>query len=140
MTHWLLRWLAAATPGPGPQIVRPRPQHVVAAPPRFAWDEKRWQHHREGESEIVSGKYRVFDRRSRVWRAFDGRVEQRGSRISAYIADPPVEIRRHRHGACLQLVQAPWFHLHWNRQPKNIDDALLYMERILDESFNAQSM
>ena len=60
-----------------------------------------------------------------------------GPPLSVPIADPPAEVKKHRHGACLQLVEAPWFLLHWNRPPHTLDDGLLYMERMLDESLNA---
>jgi hypothetical protein len=56
--------------------------------------------------------------------------------VTAYIADPPPEIRRHPHGACFQLYRDPWFQLHWSRPARNPDDAILYMERVLDESIN----
>jgi hypothetical protein len=122
--------------GPGPQVIGPKPGAIVAAPPRFAWDEKRWRRiDGAGQTELV-GRYRVLDRQRRRWHEFDGRLIERDRDIAAYIADPPIEMKHHRHGACLQLVQAPWFRLHWSSRPKNLDDALLYMERMIEESFN----
>jgi hypothetical protein len=122
--------------GPRPQVIGPKPGTVVAAPPRFAWDEKRWRRvDANGQTEVV-GRFRVHDRRRNRWHEFDGRLVQTNREVAAYIADPPVEMKHHRHGACLQLVKAPWFRLHWGTQPKTLDDALIYMERMLDESFN----
>ncbi len=118
------------------RVIGPSPDLVIAAPARFAWDEKRWQHKRAGDRQEFTGQYRVFDRQGRTWREFHGYISHHGTEIAAYIADPPLEMRRHPHGACLQLTNAPWFRLHWNRHPSTVDDALIYMERMLDESFN----
>ena len=62
---------------------------------------------------------------------------KRNGQISAYIHNPPREIKRHPHHACFQQVGigTGWFHLHWRRAPKDVDGAILYMERILNESF-----
>jgi len=120
-----------------PIVIGPTPDIVVEAPPRQAWDEKRWEVERRQGHRVLSGSYRVRDRRTGTWREFPGQlVEYPGHEIATYIADPPPEVRLHPHGACLQLIQAPWFRLHWNRAPRTLDDALLYMERLLDEALN----
>jgi hypothetical protein len=124
--------------GPRPHVIGPTPSTTVAPPARLAWDEKRWEQRGSGDRLELVGQYRVFDRRRQAWRAFHGRLFQQGRTIATYIADPPAEVKQHRHGACLQLVEAPWFLLHWNRPPHTLDDGLLYMERMLDESINAK--
>lgn len=141
MNRWLAQLLRAdADPkiviGPRPQVIGPKPSTTVQAPARFAWDEKQWRQSTSGDAIELIGRYRVFDESRKRWREFDGRLVQHGTDIAAYVADPPQEIRRHRHGACLQLVNPPWFRLHWQRSPKNLDQALLYLERMLDESLN----
>lgn len=122
---------------PAPQVIEPRPSLLVEAPARFAWDEKRWAKSTSADGAIeIRGMYHVYDRHRRQWREFEGFLYQRGDQIAAYIADPPQEIKAHRHGPCLQLVQSPWFRLHWRRQPNSLDEALIYMERMLNESLN----
>jgi len=121
---------------PTRRVIGPSPDLVVAAPARFAWDEKRWQHKQVGDRVEFTGRYRVFDQQTRTWREFQGYISHLGRDIATYIADPPVEMKQHPHGACLQLTTAPWFRLHWNRHPATVDDALIYMERMLDESLN----
>lgn len=123
---------------PRPQVIGPAPSTRVVAPARFAWDERRWIIHRRANCIEYRGKYRVYHICARVWREFDGAVIHQGQIISAYIANPPVEMRRHRHGICLQLTTNPWFRIHWARPPKSVDDALLFMERMLHESFNGE--
>jgi hypothetical protein len=116
-------------------VIGPSPD--VEAPPRSVWDEKRWDSQTREGRRILSGSYRVRDQHRGRWREFLGQVvEHEGQGIAAYIADPPPEIRQHPHGACFQLIQPPWFRLHWNRAPRSVDDALLYMERMLDEAVN----
>jgi hypothetical protein len=124
--------------GPRPQVIGPKPSLTVEAPPRFAWDEKRWRKRTSGHDVELVGQYRVFDQRRGRWREFRGRVVQQGGDIGAYINDPPTEMRQHRHGACLQLVEGRWFRLHFQRAPKNLDDAVLYLERMLSESLNGR--
>jgi hypothetical protein len=141
VTRWFERLVSSiAGPdhvvGPAVPVIGPRPAQTVAPPPRFAWDEKRWRHKETGGRTEVSGPYRVFDRRQRAWREFAGHLISESGRVSAYIADPPAEMKGHRHGPCLQFVQHPWFRLHWSTEPRSLDDALLYMERMLDESIN----
>ena len=122
--------------GPQSQIIGPEPSVVIEAPPRFAWDEKKWDWQEINGRRQLVGQYRALHRRSGQWREFDGRLDQTRRQIATYIADPPPEVRDHPHGRCLQLVEPGWFRLHWERNPNTFDDALLYMERLLDEAIN----
>jgi len=122
--------------GPKPVMIGPTAPATIAPPARQVWDEKRWTRRDEPGREIYTGEYTVFDRQRRAWRRFNGRVIHDNRRIATYIEDPPAEVRHHPHGACLQLVEGRWFYLHWSQAPKNVDDAVLYMERMLDESFS----
>lgn len=106
---------------------------TVAPPRRGAWDERGWTRREESRTQIYEGFYQVGDRQ------FRGRIETTngGRNITAFICDPPPEIRRHAHGACFQLIENDWFLLHWARPARNVDDAILYMEKVLDESLNS---
>lgn len=113
--------------------IQPSRTVTVEPPERGAWDERGWTHSVNGNRETYEGYYTVGARR------FQGRIEVRGRRgqnIAAYIHNPPPEIKRHRHSACFQLARNDWFYLHWARPARNVDDAILYMERVLDESIN----
>lgn len=118
-------------------IIRPALPAISVEPARRgAWDERGWRRRRENGHEVYEGTYQVVKRRSGDQREFQGRVTVNGRHVTAYIADPPAEIKLHPHGACFQLYRAPWFQLHWSRPAGNPDDAILYMERVLDESIN----
>ncbi|MGI8640422.1 MAG: hypothetical protein ACR2MG_10825 [Pyrinomonadaceae bacterium] len=110
--------------------VQPLRAVTVTPPERGAWDERGWTRTLRGGRETYEGYYVVGMRR------FRGRIEasNRGRGVMAYIYNPPREIKHHPHGACFQLVSDNWFHLHWSRPARNVDDAILYMERVLDES------
>lgn len=112
--------------------IRPSQAVSVTPPERGAWDERGWTRSISGRNEIYEGYFVVGARRCR------GRIEarNRGRDIRAYIHNPPPEIKRHRHSACFQLTRNDWFYLHWARPARNVDDAILYMERVLDESIN----
>ena len=113
--------------------IMPIRAETIRPPERGAWDERGWTRRRDGNNEVYEGQYQVGDRR------FRGRIEVgRRNRIQAYIHEPPREIRRHRHHACFQQhgMGTGWYILHWQRSPRNVDEALLYFEQILDESIN----
>jgi hypothetical protein len=115
-------------------VVSPARSSTVTPPLRGAWDERGWTKRGTGRHEIYEGHYLVGTRKYR------GRIEVRNGHrdISPFIYDPPLEIKKHPHGSCFQLVSDDWFHLHWSRPARNVDDAILYMERILDESINSR--
>lgn len=122
--------------GPRRQVIGPQPELTVAPPPRFAWDEKGWTRVLEGQNWRYSGHYRVYDFRRRQWRTFQACIVAGGGAITAFCADPPVEIRSHPKGPCFMLAKSPWFRIHWLRQPKSIDEVIIYVERLLDECIN----
>ena len=109
---------------------------AIEPPQRGAWDERGWTRRTERGQEIYEGMYTTIERRTGQQRSFGGRLVVRGTQVTAYIADPPIEIKKHPHGPCFQLHRAPWFQLHWRRPARNPDDALLYVERVLNESIN----
>src|SRR5258708_5646952 len=115
-----------------PAVIKPIPMVRVEPPNRGAWAERGWTSRIDGHSQVYEGDYQVGH-----W-SFRGRmqVDGRGGKITAYIHNPPPEIKRHRHGTCFQQcgIGSGWFILHWRRPARNVDDAILYMERVLDES------
>lgn len=124
--------------GPRPTVIGPAPPITVAPSPRFAWDEKHWRRIQDGQATHYVGQYRV-GQPAGGWREFGGRLVEGPSGIKAYVADPPPEIRSHPKGPCFQLVRAPWFQVHWRRTPATVDEALLYVERLLTECLNGRS-
>lgn len=114
--------------------ITPQETETVRPPDRVVWDERGWSRRFRNGTETYEGFYQVGPRR------FAGRLEaeRRGRQITAFIHDPPPEIRRHRHGPCFQQVGVGtgWFHLHWRRSPRTVDQTILYVEQILDEALN----
>jgi hypothetical protein len=115
--------------------VHPSQAERIQPPPRGAWDERGWTSRTSDGHSVYEGNFQVFERRSGRERVFSGRIVANG-RVTAYILNPPPEIKQHRHGPCFQLTNNGWFKLHWRRPAQNPDEAILYMERILDESLN----
>ncbi len=125
-----------ASAGPRPQVIGPQPQVTVAPPPRFAWDQKGWSRALDGDTWRYQGTYRVYDFRRREWRTFNGCLLEGRGVITAFCADPPTEIKSHPKGPCFMLAKAPWFRVNWHRAPTSVDEALIYVERLLDECLN----
>jgi hypothetical protein len=117
-------------------IVRPSIPVLIQPPPRGAWQEKGWIMEHHAGSETYRGQYVTIDRALRQHQQFAGRLETLHREIRAFIADPPSGIRTHPKGPCFSLIGEGWYQIHWHRAPKNVDDAILYIERILDEVVN----
>lgn len=115
-------------------LIGPEVPIFVEPPARPAWDERGWKQSLESRQVVYDGQYQVRLRGGQL-RRFQGRILVNGNSVTAYIADPPPEVRRHPKGPCFQLSKAPWFRIHWWRAARNVDDALLYVERVLDEAF-----
>jgi hypothetical protein len=112
---------------------------TVKPPDRGAWDERGWTKRNDSGTETFEGFYQLNHKRRGEILRFRGRIQVsgwNGKSISIYILNPPAEVRSHKHGPCFQLIRDGWFNLHWSRPAKNVDDAILYMERVLDESIN----
>jgi hypothetical protein len=113
-------------------LVTPTPPIAIEPASRDAWDEFGWRQEPRGRDTVYEGEYRAWTP-SGTRRTFPGRILERGRSITAYIADPPPQIKRHPKGPCFQLATVPWFTVHWHRAPATVDDAILYVERILNE-------
>jgi len=111
---------------------------IVEPPPRGAWDDRGWTMHSENSHKVYEGFYQVTNRRTGQPRRFRGRVVANHREVVPYIADPPAEIRRHPKGPCFKPVNAPWFRVDWHRPAQNADDAILYVEKVLDEALNGR--
>jgi hypothetical protein len=116
-------------------VIGPRPAIAIIPPPRAAWDERGWLERVNNRGRVYVGRYMVRSRSGQLL-TFAGRITLRDGNVTPYIADPPPEIRRHRKGPCFQLTKAPWFRVHWHVPADNVDDALLYVERVLYEVLN----
>ena len=114
-------------------VIAPRTMATIITPPaRAAWDEQGWVVREQDGKYIYEGNYRVRSSAGQLF-TFPGRIVVRRSNVAAYVADPPPEIKRHPKGPCFQLTKSPWFRVHWHRAATNVDDALLYVQRILAE-------
>jgi len=119
-------------------VVRPAEPLVVEPPPRGAWDERGWARRSNNGRTTYEGYYQVLDRRGQQSRRFPGRVVVGRRSTTPYIADPPHQIKRHPKGPCFTVTKAPWFRIEWRRPATNVDDAILYVEKILDEALNGR--
>lgn len=120
----------------GPIVIGPSSFLRIAPPPRAAWEEKGWIRLPNSANPTYTGEYQVTDHRTGLRQQYPGRIELVRREPVAYICRPPVEIRAHPKGPCFNLIEHDWFRLHWHRPAKNVDDAILYIERILYEAIN----
>jgi len=99
------------------------------------WDDRGWALRRDGNRVVYEGQYRVPNIKTGQRAEFDGRIVD-ASGVTAYIADPPAELRRHPKAPCFVPSTGHWFQVKWYRAAKNADDALLYVEKVLAESLS----
>jgi hypothetical protein len=119
---------------PSRTVVGPVARPVVEKVRRPAWDEKEWVRTEESQGTVYRGHFRA-GQNGRT-RAFEGRIVQGKRELAAYIGDPPPEIRRHPKGPCFSLISGSWFRVHWHKAPDDPDNAILYVETILNEALN----
>jgi hypothetical protein len=117
-------------------VVTPTARALVEKVLRPAWEEKGWATTQRDGRTVYQGFFEVVERRANRRRRFSGVIAHDSSGFTAYIADPPPEIRRHPKGGCFAMTQAPWFRVHWLKAPRDVDNAILYVETVLDESLN----
>ena len=117
-------------------VIGPQNCVTVTPPPRPIWDDRGWTVRPHARGNVYTGEYRVRTATMAQPRRFAGCIVQPPwpGTIIAYVADPPPELRRHQKGACFQLTQPPWFLVHWQQPATTVDDALLYVERVLAEA------
>jgi hypothetical protein len=128
-------------PEKGPSImVGPAPAAglQIGPQPRGAWDDQGWKRTQQARGQIYEGYFQVVEHRTGLRHRFSGRVVATGGELLTYIADPPQEIRDHPKGPCFTADTPPWFHLHWHQPPRTVDDAILYMEKILSEALDGK--
>lgn len=119
-----------------PLLVVPQASLLVEPRQRPAWDAKGWVPQPHNGRLAYEGFYEVTAKRTGEPLRFRGRLMETGRTIATYIADPPAEIKRHPKGKCFSLTDTPWFRVHWQEEPRNVDEAILYVETVLDEAIN----
>jgi hypothetical protein len=119
-------------------VIGPAEVIAIEPPRRAAWDDRGWAKRTENGQETYTGMYQITDRRSGQRRRFRGTIVVHSGEVLPYIADPPPELRRHPKHSCFQLTEPPWFKVHWHHAARNPDEALLYLEKVLDEAINGR--
>jgi hypothetical protein len=116
-------------------LVLPIQPLLVEPPPRPLWDERGWTRREDHDGSTYEGEYLARAPRGGEIRRFGGRIEQRGRKVSALVADPPPGLRRHPKAACFHIVGAgPWFAVNWFRPASSADEAINYIEQVLTEA------
>lgn len=96
-----------------------------------------WEVEERGSSTIHTGVFAVRDRWGHAQLCVRGRVvEWRGLPTDVYLYDPPLVLRKHSHGSCLQLLRPDesWFKLHWQKPARDFGTTCAYVEQLLREA------
>jgi hypothetical protein len=102
-----------------------------------------WHVEEQKHCRIYRGSFVIYDTCGRVSHHVPGWiVEWQGLPTDVYLRDPPIELRHHAKGPCLQLVSqdSPWFKLHWERPARDFADSRAYVEQLLDEAFRRKRL
>jgi hypothetical protein len=95
-----------------------------------------WTTERRAQTTIHSGFFAVYDRFGYPCLSVQGRVvEWPGLPTDVYLYDPPLELRKHQHGSCLQLLRPgeAWFKMHWQKPARDFGQSCAYIEQLLAE-------
>ena len=117
--------------GPSALIIVEPQEILIEAVERGAWEEKNWV--RNGDQ--WTGEFAIRAR-GRAWRRFNGRIAMERGVAQPYIESPPKEIKKHPRGGCFHLLQGNWFIVNWHVPARDVDNAILYIEKVLDECLN----
>lgn len=122
------------------EVIGPIPVPVLGRQPRGAWDEKGWSRSVERGRTVYVGYYQVTDERTGELRRFRGQVveDHRAKRAVPWIEAPPPEIDRHPKRPCFRHVHEGWYEVNWYRPAKHADEAILYLEAVLDQAINGR--
>lgn len=101
---------------------------AVKPKPNPVWQEKGWTRVDNG---TYCGFFEVPNRGK-----WNGEVQFGRSGFKAiYICDPPQVIRRHSKWTCFAHCGNGWYTVHMHKLPRNADEAILNVERILNEAY-----
>lgn len=133
----LLRRLLSGRPAPGGGSAPPAmPTKSRTSTPKGTLIRRHSQRlHEERGWRIEGNTARGYYRTARG--SFGGRIEGVGSAKPRYfISDPPRELLKGPHGACFAQRSKHEFSIHWNRQPRTIDEGILRVEHTILESWS----
>jgi hypothetical protein len=119
-----------------PILIGPSENLTIGPAQRAVWDERGWTVQADLDRTTYQGQYQIFDHQQRIPRRFSGWVKETTWDVVAYIADPPPELRHHPKSVCFTPDQLPWFRVNWYIPATNVDEAILYVEKVLDEAIN----
>ena len=117
-------------------VIEPAKPQVVEAPPRSYWDERGWTRSGRNGSREYQGMYRIVDRQTGEGLAFAGRIEENRRIAVPYILNPPPQCKRHNKWICFKPKRKGVYRIEWRRPARHPDEAILYVEQVLDESVN----
>lgn len=98
---------------------------VVKCVPRAFWEKLGWA--RTGHT--YQGYYRTR------FGSFRGYIARQGKMFGVYIFDPPQEVKLHPKWACFVYAGDKWFYVNQSRLAKDVDGAIIGVQRIIEESF-----
>lgn len=103
---------------------------------RSYWDERGWTRLRQNGKWEYSGFYYIVDQLTGSSLKFSGRIEANYRKIVPFISNPPHQCKSHSKWPCFKHVGRGNYRIQWYRAARNPDEAILYVEQILDEAVN----
>lgn len=97
-----------------------------------------WRPEWIGTSRAFSGRFLINDRNGTVKAFVNGRIVLAGNTLAeVYLYDPPIFLKNHPHGRCMQLLRPneKWFKLHFEKPPRDFSAAYMYVEHLLKEAY-----
>lgn len=122
-----------------PVRVQSRPRTTVAVKTRnTVWERTGWARNDGPRGTIYTGRYRVWDKRARKYREYDGRLEQTAFACEAHVRQPPrALLATHPKRLCFrQSGVGGWYHMNWYEGTRDPDETIAYLTKVLGEALN----
>lgn len=94
------------------------------------WQQRGWHRSSHGANiKEYRGDYLVAKPSS----TYQGTIveELEPSRLRVFILNPPSSLKKHPKGSCFSPVHGDWFGVHFEKEPDNVDSAIVFIENVL---------
>ncbi len=92
----------------------------------------------ERNVEIYRGRYYVRNIKHDQYQHWNGIIEKKGSKFQVFVLNPPAEISSHPKSPCFAPMGSGKFKVRWVVSPRDVDDGIYYVERVLSEVINGR--
>ncbi|MBI4306474.1 MAG: hypothetical protein HY678_09180 [Chloroflexi bacterium] len=100
------------------------------------WVERGWKRQQINGRTVYRGPYMVKDPGTGKYLAFRGEIVEGEGRLAVTVSGLPAETRNHPKRVCFSPLGNDVYIVGWMSPPRNVDEAIFYVEKVIAESLN----